>query len=148
MVQSSATTVTQYLAKLPPERRRVISAVRRVIRANLPAGYREAMNWGMIAYEIPLRRYPDTYNGQPLMYAALAAQKNNYAVYLTGLRQDPAQLARLKEGYRRAGKKPDLGGSCVRFRQLEELDLEVIGGIIASTPIEVFLRRYESVKRR
>ena len=64
MVSSPARTVAQYLASLPPDRRKVISAVRRTIRAHLPAGFRETMNWGMISYEIPLKRYPDTYNGQ------------------------------------------------------------------------------------
>src|SRR5687767_4872060 len=89
MASSSATTVEGYLDELPAERRVVVAAVRDTIRKTLPKGYRETMNWGMITYELPLERYPDTYNGQPLMYAAVAAQKHYYAVYLTGLYQDP-----------------------------------------------------------
>ena len=84
MVSSKAQTVPEYLAELPAERRAVIAAVRKVVRKHLPKGYVEAMNWGMICYEIPLKRYPITYNKQPLSYAALAAQKNNYALYLMG----------------------------------------------------------------
>jgi len=72
-VRSQAQTVEQYLAELSPARREVISAVRKTILKNLPRGYSEAMNWGMISYEIPLAEYPDTYNGQPLNYLALAA---------------------------------------------------------------------------
>lgn len=82
MARSEAATVEDYLAELPEERRAVVRAIREVIRANLPPGYAETMNWGMIAYEVPLARYPDTYNKKPLAYAALAAQKNYYALYL------------------------------------------------------------------
>lgn len=114
MVRSAATTVSRYLASLPAERRRIMAAVRKVIRANLPAGYRETMNWGMINYEVPLRRYPDTYNGQPLCYAGLAAQKNNYSLYLMCVYQDSRRVAWLRDRFRKAGKKLDMGKSCVR----------------------------------
>ena len=83
MVQSSALKVVDYLAELSPERRKALGSVRRVIRKHLPKGYVEVMNWGMICYEIPLRTFPDTYNGKPLMYAALASQKRHMAVYLS-----------------------------------------------------------------
>jgi hypothetical protein len=81
MAKSSAATVQAYLDGLPDDRRAVVAAVREVILRHLPAGFREAMNWGMINYEIPLERYPDSYNGQPLCYLALAAQKNHFALY-------------------------------------------------------------------
>jgi len=82
MAQSKATTVEEYLAELPEDRRAVIAAVRAVVQRNLPEGYREGINWGMIAYEVPLERYPNTYNKEPLGYACLAAQKNHCALYL------------------------------------------------------------------
>lgn len=113
--------------------------MRRVIRDSLPPGYRETMNWGMIAYGVPLSRYPNTYNGQPLCYAALAAQKNYCAVYLMGVYQDPRQLAALKAAFKKAGKKLDVGKSCVRFRTLEDLPLEAIGDAIAAVPVEKFI---------
>jgi hypothetical protein len=84
-VRSDATTVDQYLSSLPEHRRAAIATVRQIILEHLPRGYEEAMNWGMIAYQVPLETYPDTYNGQPLMYAALASQKDHMAVYLTGI---------------------------------------------------------------
>jgi len=148
MVRSAAKTVAQYLASLPAERRRVVAAVRKVIRANLPSGYRETMNWGMINYEIPLRHYPKTYNGQPLCYAGLAAQKNNYALYLMSIYEDSAQAAWFRDQFRKAGKKLDMGKSCVRFRRLEDLPLEAIGRVIASTPVEQHIARYEASRRR
>lgn len=147
MVSSPARTVAQYLASLPPDRRKVISTVRRTIRTHLPAGYRESMNWGMISYEIPLKRYPDTYNGQPLMYAALAAQKNNYALYLTGSYQDKAFGSWIKAQFAKAGKRLDAGKSCLRFTSLDDLPLDVIGRVIASTTVEAYLARYERSRK-
>jgi uncharacterized protein YdhG (YjbR/CyaY superfamily) len=143
MVSSKAATVEEYLQELPPERQAVIAEVRETIRENLPAGYTETMNWGMISYEIPLDVYPDTYNGQPLSYVALAAQKNHYAVYMSGVYQDPKQEKILLEGFEKTGKKPDMGKSCVRFRKLENIPLEVIGQLIASTPPEKLIAIYE-----
>jgi uncharacterized protein YdhG (YjbR/CyaY superfamily) len=147
MVQSRAATVAGYLAELPPERRKVVAAVRKTVRANLPKGYVESMNWGMIAYEIPLSRYPLTYNRQPLMYAALAAQKNNFALYLTGVHGNPEMIALLKEAYRRAGLKLDMGKSCLRFKGLDQIPLDAIGRLIGRVPVDEFIRRYEKVKR-
>ncbi len=136
MVSSKETTPAAYLASLPAERRKVISALRAVVKENLPKGYVESMNWGMLAYEIPLSRYPDTYNKQPLMYLALAAQKNNYALYLTSVASDKALMDRLTKAYKAAGKKLDMGKGCLRFKTLEELPLDVIADMVASTSVE------------
>jgi hypothetical protein len=105
------------------------------------------MNWGMISYEISLEVYPSTYNGQPLSYAGLAAQKNHYALYLMAVYGDPAREARLREGFAQAGKKLDMGKSCVRFRRLEDLPLDVIGEVIASTPPDELIATYERSRR-
>jgi len=147
VVTSRARTVDQYLAELPAQQRAVVSAVRDVVRRNLPKGYRETANWGMIVYEIPLDRYPDTYNGQPLCYAGLAAQKNHYSLYLMGAYQDPGEAEELRDAFRKAGKKLDMGKSCVRFRRVDDLPLEAIGRLIKRTPPERFIERYESSPR-
>ncbi len=136
MVSSKETTPAAYLASLPPDRRKVVAAVRAVVKKHLPKGYVERMNWGMLSYEIPLSRYPDTYNKQPLMYVALAAQKNNYALYLTGVSINKTLMDKLAAAYEAAGRKFDMGKSCLRFKSLEELPLDVIGEIVASTPID------------
>ena len=146
MVSSRASTVKEYLAALPKERREVVSAVRDLVQRHLPAGYREAMNWGMITWELPLAKYPDTYNGQPLGYVALAAQKNYNALYLC-VYQDPEQETWLKRAFRDAGKKLDMGKSCLRFRSLEDLPLEAIGRIVAWTSPEKHIARYEASRR-
>jgi uncharacterized protein YdhG (YjbR/CyaY superfamily) len=136
MVSSKETTAAAYLASLPPEQRKVVSAVRAVVKKHLPKGYVETMNWGMLCYEVPLARYPDTYNGKPLMYAALAAQKNYYALYLTGPASDETQMKRLTAAYQAAGKKLDMGKGCLRFKSLEELPLDVIADMVASKPVD------------
>jgi hypothetical protein len=144
MVSSKETTPAGYLASLPPERRKVIAAVRAMVRKRLPKGYVESMNWGMLAYEVPLSRYPDTYNKQPLLYVALAAQKGNYALYLTGLKDGKAQVARLAAAYKAAGRKFDMGKSCLRFKDLDELPMDVLGDIVASTSVAARIAAEES----
>ncbi len=143
MVQSKATTVAVYLKELPAERRKIVSAVRKLIKSRLPPGYEEAMNWGMITYQVPLKRFPKTYNGQPLMYAALAAQKNNYSLHLMCAYQNQELHARLIAARSKSGKKLDLGKACIRFKQLSDLPLDVIGEIVASVPVEKYLAVYE-----
>ena len=144
MVQSRAETVEQYLAELPDDRRDAIAEVRDVVLDNLPDGYVEAMNWGMIAYEVPLETFPDTYNEKPLMYAALASQKNHMAVYLTTVYTDEDTEDRFRERYEATGKKLDMGKSCVRFKNLDQLPLDLIGEVIAQTPVEDFLDQYRT----
>ena len=143
MVRSSAKSVDEYLSELPQERRAVLTELRKLIRKNLPKGYDEAVNFGMLCYHIPLDRYPDTYNGQPLGYVSLASQKNYFALYLMGPYADPAQAAALKDGFAKAGKKLDMGKSCVRFRKLDDLALDAIAKVIASTTPEQFIAVYE-----
>jgi hypothetical protein len=147
MTSSSATTVTAYLAGLPAERRKVVAQVRRLIRKHLPRGYREAMSFGMIGYELPLARYPETYNGKPLVYAALAAQKNAYSLYLTCAYMDERRGERLRKRFAAAGLRLDMGKSCIRFKRFEDLEPAAIGQEIASTPPEEFIRRYEASRR-
>lgn len=148
MVTNKAATVEEYLEDLSGEARIVITMIRELILRHLPKGYRECMNWGMISYEIPLERYPDTYNKQPLSYLGLAAQKNHYALYLTCAYQDAAVLEKLKEGFRTAGKKLDMGKSCLRFRKLEDLPLDVIEQVVGYTSPERFIEIYESARRQ
>jgi hypothetical protein len=124
--------VEGYLAGLPEDRRGPLERVRQVILDNLPDGFEEAMNWGMIAYQVPLNRYPHTYNKQPLMYAALASQKNHMSVYLTGIYTSEQAREEFEAAYKATGKRFDVGKSCVRFRKLEDLPLDLIGDTIAS----------------
>jgi hypothetical protein len=91
-----------------------------------------------------LARYPDTYNKQPLGYVALAAQKNNYALYLVAVYADGEQERKLRAGAASMGKKLDMGKSCVRFKHPDDLPLAAIGELIASMPVEAYIADYEA----
>lgn len=147
-MQSKATTVEEYLAELPEERRAMVEAVRDVVNANLPEGYEEAMAFGMIGWQIPLERYPTTYNKQPLMYAGLASQKQYVSLYLMCVYAEDGVAADFERRYRATGKRFDMGKSCVRFRSLDDLPLDLVGETIAATSVEAFIDLYERSRRR
>lgn len=144
MVTSKAESVDEYLAELSDDRRDAIAEVRDVILANLPDGYVETMNWGMISYEVPLERSGSTYNGQPLMYAALASQKNHMAVYLTSVYAKEETEEWFRQRYEASGKKLDMGKSCVRFKTLDQLPLDLIGEVIAGTSVDELVETYRA----
>ena len=148
MASSKAKTVEEYLAELPGDRRTVIASVRDLVNRHIPDGYVEAMSWGMIAWEVPLSRYPTTYNKQPLPYVALAAQKQYYALYLTVCYANSAQDVVLRNAYADAGIKLDMGKSCLRFKKPDDLLPEVIGRVIASTPVDTLIAQYEASRAR
>jgi hypothetical protein len=141
-----ASTVDAFLAKLPADRRDAIAKVRAVVNANLPAGYEEGMQYGMISWHIPLSRFPETYNGQPLAIAGLGSQKSYMALYLMGVYGDPAIDAWFRGAFAKAGKKLDMGKSCVRFKSLDALPLEVIGETIRRVPVDAFLQQYADAR--
>jgi hypothetical protein len=145
-MQSNAKTVQEYLKELPADRRAAISAVRGVILANLPKGYEECMSYGMIGYVVPHSIYPPGYQCNPklpLPFVNLGAQKNHLALYLMCCYGDPKLKAWFEKKWRDAGKKFDAGGGCVRFKKLADVPLEVIGQLVASLPVEVYIRRIE-----
>ena len=142
-MRSEAKTVEEYINTLPDDRRAAISTIRDVILTNLPDGYEEAMNWGMICYQVPLETYPDTYNKQPLMYAALASQKNHMGVYLTGIYISDESREKFEAAYKATGKRFDVGKSCVRIKKLEDLPLDLIGKTISSISVNELVRIFE-----
>ncbi len=144
-MQSDAKTVTEYLAGLPDDRRKAIKTVRALIRKHLPKGYEEAMNWGMISYQVPLKTCPQTYNGQPLVYAALASQKNHIAVHLTGIYSSERARAEFEQAYRATGKRFDVGKSCVRFKQVDDLPLPLIGETVGSMSVSELIALVQGV---
>lgn len=148
MGKSTIATAEAYLSGLPEERREVVAVVRQLILTNLPEGYQETVNWGMISYAIPLERYPKTYNKQPLSYIALASHKSYISLYLMSVYGDPQQEAWLTEAFAQAGKKLDMGKSCLHFRKLEDLPLDVIADVVASTPPDQYIARYEASRKR
>lgn len=148
MAVSSARTVDEYLNQLPSGRKETIEVLRGVILENLPEGYVERMQHGMIGYVVPLETYPATYNGQHLVFAALASQKNYMSLYFMGVYGDAATQQWFVERYKAGGKKLNMGKSCVRFKNLGDLPLELVGEAIARTPVADFIALYESSRRQ
>ena len=145
-MRSDAATVDGYLSALPDDRRAAIAAVRAVILEHLRPGFEEGMQYGMIGYHIPLERFPDTYNGQPLAMAALASQKRHMALYLMGVYGGDETWFR--QTWQATGRKLDLGKSCVRFRRLDDVALDVVGQAIARTSVEDLIAAHERAHAR
>ena len=146
MAYSNATTVEEYLSEQTTERREALETMRKLILDNLPPGFEEIMQFGMIGYVIPLERYPDTYNKQALQNVALASQKNYMSIYLMNVYGDPETAQWFEEEYRASGKKLNMGKSCVRFKKPEDLPLDLIGKAVARTSVDGFIEVYERAR--
>ena len=144
---TTATTVQDYLASLTPEQRSVIDPVRSLILSHLPSGFVETINWGMLSYEVPLEIYPHTYNKKPLNYIGLAVQKQYYSLYLMPAFMEKSVYQTLKNAFESAGKKLSLGKTCIRFKKVEDLPLDLIDSIIASHSVESFISAYEEARK-
>jgi hypothetical protein len=150
-MQSKAKTVAEYLKSLPPDRRAAIEAVRKVILKNLPKGFKETMQYGMIGYVVPHSLYPPGYHcdpKQPLPFACLASQKNHMALYLMTVYGNNEVESWFRKEYAAAGKKLNMGKSCIRFKKLDDLPLEVIGKVIARVPVKDYIAIYEKARNR
>ena len=146
-MQSKAPTVAKYLAELPPERRAAIQAVRETILANLDRRYEEGMHSGIIAYYVPHSVYPPGYHcdpKQPLPFAGLASQKNYMSVYLMSVYAHEGNERWLRDEFKKAGKKLDMGKCCIRFKKLDDLPLAVIGEAIRRVPVKTCIEHYET----
>ena len=144
-MKSKATTVKEYLASLPEDRRKGIEVVRKVILKNLDKHYEESMLWGMIGYAVPHRVWPTGYHcdpSKPLMMAALSSQKNNLTVYLMSVYSDKAERAWLQKAWAKTGKKLNMGGCCIRFTKVDDAALDVIGEAIRRTPAKAYVEHY------
>jgi len=150
-MKSTAKTAEEYLAGLPEDRRLAIGAVRKVILDNLPEGYEERMQYGMIGYVVPHSIYPAGYHcdpTQPLSYACLASQKNHMALYSMCAYGDKATFEWIQKAFKAAGKKLDMGKSCIRFKKLDDLPLDVIGQLIARVPVKTYVAQVEQMLKR
>jgi len=148
---SKAPTVSEYLQSLPEDRRAALNAVRKVVLDNLPEGYAECMQYGMIGYVVPHSLYPAGYHcnpAQPLTYASLGSQKNHMALYLMSVYGHTETAEWFRKAWQATGKKLDMGKACVRFKRLEDVPLEVVGQVIARTPVKQYIARVEKVMQK
>jgi hypothetical protein len=140
---STVKTPAQYIASLPADRAKTIATVRELVNKQIPPGYDECLVWGTIGWTIPLSRYPDTYNKQPICYVALSSQKNYCSLYLMGAFWSDSQLEQLKAAFKAAGKKLDMGKCCVHFQSPDDLPLQAIGKLISAISSEQWIEMYE-----
>lgn len=150
-MHSTAKTPNEYLRSLSNDRRDAISLVRKLILRNLPAGYKEVMQYGMISYVVPLKLFRRGYldDGKtPLPYASLASQKNHMALYLMCAYGNEKINRQFREDYKKSGKKLDMGKSCVRFKKIDNLALDAIAHVIAAVPVKKFIAAYEQARTK
>lgn len=144
-MKTTTKTIPQYLASLPEDRRKTIKVVRALVNKHLPEGYQEGYAWGGITWSVPLAAYERTYNGQPVAYVGLANHKNHIGLYLMCAYTEGAVRQKLVEGFKAAGKPLDMGKGCVRFKEPEDLALDVIGDAVAAVPMQLYIEICRSV---
>ena len=145
----TASTVYQYLAALPADRRAALSAVRAMINENLPDGYEEGIQFGMIGWYVPLSLYPAGYGENPkvpLPLVALASQKSGMVLHFLCFYGHPTLSTWFVSEYKKSGKKLDMGKGCVRFKKLDDLALEVVGRTVARVPVEEHMANYRAAR--
>ena len=148
MTKRPALTVSQWLASVPAERKDAINAVRDVVNEHLPKGYEETVDWGMLAWVVPLATLPTTHNGHPLMLAALGAHTKRMTIYLMSVYGDAKMKRDFETAYKKTGKKLDMGGSCVHFKTLDDLPLDVVGNTIARVSVDEYVTRYQQSRTK
>ncbi len=151
-MQSKATTVEAYIAELPEDRQKMINEFRKVIKKNLPKGFQECMNYGMIGWVVPHSKYPGGYHcnpKDPLPFMGLASQKNSVNFYHMGIYGDPKLLKWFTDEHAKASsKKLDMGKSCVRYKKAEDIPLKLIGELAAKISVDDWIARYEKMLKR
>ncbi|MBI3139094.1 MAG: DUF1801 domain-containing protein [Sphingobacteriales bacterium] len=151
-MQSKAATVDQYLAELPGDRQKAMNELRKVIKKNLPKGFQECMNYGMIGYVVPHSKYPAGYHCDPklpLPFMGIASQKNFIAVYHMGVYADPKLLNWFTTAHANASsKKLDMGKSCMRYKKPEDIPYQLIGELVTKMTPDEWIALYEKSFRR
>ncbi|MFY0608285.1 MAG: DUF1801 domain-containing protein [Cyclobacteriaceae bacterium] len=147
-----ATSPDDYISKVPEERQAIMQQLRDVIKENLPEGFEEMMNYGMIGYVVPHSRYPAGYHCEttlPLPFMNLASQKNFVALYHMGIYANEELMNWFVAEYpKHCKRKLDMGKSCIRFKKIEEIPVELIGQLASKMTAEDWVEVYErNVKR-
>jgi len=151
-MHSKATSVPQYIEELPEERKEVMNQLRNTVIDNLPHGFSEEMNYGMIGYVVPHDEYPAGYHcnpKQPLPFMNIASQKNFIAFYHLGIYANPDLMDWFVGEYPKyVSNKLDMGKSCIRFKNIKKVPFELIGQLVAKMSMQDWIELYEkNVKR-
>ena len=151
-MQSKASTPDQYIAELPEDRKEVMQKLRDTVKKNLPKGFEETMQYGMLGYVVPHSIYPDGYHCNPkdaLPFMALASQKNHISFYHMGIYSDPDLMKWFTEEYpKHATGKLDMGKSCIRFKNPKKIPFELLGELTTKVSVAEWIAKYESILKR
>lgn len=143
-----ANTPEEYISQLEEERQIAISELRKVILKNIPKGFHEEMSYGMIGYVVPKSIYPNGYHCDtklPLPFITIASQKNFIALYHMGIYMDEALMEWfVTEFPKHSNKKLDMGKSCIRFKNTDQLPLKLIGELVSKMTVKNWIALYES----
>lgn len=143
-----ASNPEEYIAQIPEERKEAFRKLREEIKNNLPDGFEETMSYGMIGYVVPHSLYPAGYHcdpSLPLPFMNLANQKNFIAVYNSAIYADEDILNWFVSAYKeRVGRKPDMGKSCIRFKNMEKIPYDLIGALAGKITPQQWIEKYES----
>jgi hypothetical protein len=140
--------IAEYLSAIEGDRGDAVRAVFETVAAAMPEGYELAEWRGAPVWEIPLETFPKTYNGKPLSYVALMAQKNYNSLYLMGLFSDPESSEEFRTAWTESGLKLNMGKSCLRFKTLADVNLALLAETVASITVERYLDTYVRNKER
>jgi uncharacterized protein YdhG (YjbR/CyaY superfamily) len=150
-MESDIKTPEQYIEKLPDPRKEAISELRKVISSNLPEGFTEIINYGMIGYVVSKSVYPEGYHvnpSLPLPFINIASQKNHISLYHFGLYADERLMDWFLEEYKKySNKKPDMGKSCIRFKNTGEIPYELLGRLAKKITPEQWVKIYTDKMR-
>jgi hypothetical protein len=145
---SDAKTPDEYINSLPEDRKVSIEKLRNVILKNLPKGFQEGMNYGMLGYYVPHSIYPKGYHCKPtdpLPFMGFASQKNSINFYHMGIYANAALYDWFVAEYPKySSRKLDMGKSCVRFKKFEDIPFELIGELVTKISVEDWIATYES----
>jgi hypothetical protein len=136
-----------FIDSVEPGRREELKQVYEFLAKRVPAGYEEAVTPKMVVFQVPLHDYPDTYNGHPLWYVALASEKSYLSLHLMPMYGNADVAKRVKDGFAAAGKRLNAGKACIRFKKAADLDLETIGEIVSSIPPKRWVEIAKSWRR-
>lgn len=146
-MQSKATTPQAYFDTLPEARKSAMTELRKVILKNLPKGFKEVMNYGMVGYVVPHSLYPAGYHcnpEQPLPFISIASQKNFIALYHMGIYADKKLLEWFTKEYpKHSQTKLDMGKSCIRFKKPEQIPFQLIGELVSKMTPKDWIATYE-----
>src|SRR5437588_6830043 len=143
-----ASTVTEYLAALPADRREALNEVRRGINRALPPRYKEGIQFGMISWFVPLSTFPAGYGGnkkEPLPLISLASKKAYMALHMVCFYGQPELREWFLAQYAKSGKKLDMGQGCLRFKTLPDVALDVVEKTLARLPVEKYTAGYRAL---